>query len=134
PSRGSWGPAACQFGPRAFEVTGKLRHARAIEVENFLFLKAHTGRIAKQTIPSPTMLLRGARDAVSREAYPDLAEFHAHIARVYCAEPRELGEAGRTLAQPDDANFASLCDPELREAYRRWRPGSPMRRAHPGKP
>ena len=109
-----------QFGPRAFEVNGRLRRSKPIELGAFSFLKSATRRTAKQTIPSPTMLLRGGRDAVSREAYPDLAEFHADIARVYREELTSLGQAGCTYIQLDDTNFAYLCDPKLRDTFRRW--------------
>jgi len=108
------------FAPRAFRVTGKLRHARPIEVENFKFVKANTRRTAKQTIPSPTMLLRGGRAAVSSEAYPDLREFHADIAQVYREELQQLGDAGCAYVQLDDTNFAYLCDPKLRDTFREW--------------
>jgi 5-methyltetrahydropteroyltriglutamate--homocysteine methyltransferase len=106
------------FAPRAFAVTGKLRHSRPIEVENFRFVKANTKRTPKQTMPSPTMLMRGGRAAVSREAYPDLAEFHADVVKVYREELRDLGEAGCHYVQLDDTNFAFLCDPKLSETYR----------------
>ena len=126
-SGGSTAPGSGgQFGPRAFEVTGKLRRTRPIELDGFRFLKNKTKRTPKQTIPSPTMLLRGGRDAVSREAYPDLAEFHADIARVYREELHTLGEAGCTYVQLDDTNFAYLCDPKLREIFRRWGYDSPL--------
>lgn len=111
--------AAKPFAPRAFAVTGKLRHARPIEVDNFSFVRAHTARTAKQTMPSPTMLLRGGRAAVSRVAYPDLEEFHADIAAVYREELRQLAAAGCTYVQLDDTNFAYLCDPKLVESFRR---------------
>jgi len=107
------------FAPRAFAIVGRLRHSRPIEVENFRFVKANTTRTPKQTIPSPTMLLRGGRAAVSAEAYPDLEEFHADIARVYREELAQLGEAGCKYVQLDDTNFAFLCDPKLAETYRR---------------
>ena len=107
------------FAPRAFSITGKLRHTRPIEVDNFKFVKANTSRTAKQAMPSPTMLLRGGRAAVSKEAYPDLVEFHADIAKVYREELRQLGEAGCRYVQLDDTNFAFLCDPKLAETYRR---------------
>jgi 5-methyltetrahydropteroyltriglutamate--homocysteine methyltransferase len=107
------------FAPRAFTVTGKLRHARPIEVGNFSFVKAHTARTAKQTMPSPTMLLRGGRAAVNRAAYPDLEEFYADIAGVYREEFRQLAAAGCTYVQLDDTNFAYLCDPKLAESFRR---------------
>jgi 5-methyltetrahydropteroyltriglutamate--homocysteine methyltransferase len=108
------------FAPRAFAITGKLRRARPIEVANFAFVRVHTRRTPKQTIPSPTMLLRGGRAAVSRAAYPDLAEFHADVAAVYRAELADLGAAGCTYVQLDDTNFAYLCDPKLRDTFRHW--------------
>jgi len=107
------------FAPRAFAITGKLRHARPIEVENFSFVRANTTRTAKQTMPSPTMLLRGGRAAVSADAYPDLEEFHADIAKVYREELRQLGGAGCRYVQLDDTNFAFLCDPKLAQTYAR---------------
>jgi 5-methyltetrahydropteroyltriglutamate--homocysteine methyltransferase len=113
-------PGDKPFAPRAFAISGKLRHARPIEVENFRFVRAHTKRSAKQTIPSPTMLLRGGRAAVSRDAYPDLAEFHADIAEVYREELQQLGAAGCDYVQLDDTNYAYLCDPKLREVFRQW--------------
>jgi len=107
------------FAPRAFTIVGKLRHEQPIEVENFSFVKANTQRTAKQTIPSPTMLLRGGRAAVSYEAYPDLEELYADIAEVYREELRQLGEAGCRYVQLDDTNFAFLCDPRLADTFRR---------------
>jgi 5-methyltetrahydropteroyltriglutamate--homocysteine methyltransferase len=107
------------FAPRAFAIVGRLRHWQPIEVENFKFVKANTTRTAKQTIPSPTMLLRGGRAAVSYEAYPDLEEFYADIAGVYREELRQLGEAGCRYVQLDDTNFAFLCDPKLADTFRR---------------
>jgi 5-methyltetrahydropteroyltriglutamate--homocysteine methyltransferase len=116
---GEKGSQGKPFAPRAFAITGKLRHTRAIEVENFRFVKANTSRTPKQTMPSPTMLLRGGRGAVSAEAYPRLEEFHADIVKVYREELRQLGEAGCRYVQLDDTNFAFLCDPVLAETYRR---------------
>jgi len=107
-----------RFAPRAFTIVGKLRHSRPIEVENFKFVKANTKRTAKQAMPSPTMLLRGGRSAVSSEAYPDLEEFYTDIARVYREELGQLGAAGCRYVQLDDTNFAFLCDPKLAESFR----------------
>ncbi len=108
------------FAPRAYQVTGKLRRARPIEVENFKFVKANTTRTPKQTIPSPTMLLRGGRAAVSEKVYPDLQEFYADIAKVYGEELAELGAAGCRYIQLDDTNYAYLCDDKLRGVFREW--------------
>ena len=117
---GSMPSSGGQFGPRAFEVTRKLRRSKPIEVAAFSFVKKHTSRVAKQTIPSPTMLLRGGRGAVSREAYPDLAEFRADVARVYREELRALADAGCSYVQLDDTNFAYLCDAKLKHVWEEW--------------
>jgi 5-methyltetrahydropteroyltriglutamate--homocysteine methyltransferase len=107
------------FAPPVLHVTNKVRHVRPIQVADFNFLRSVTRRTPKVTIPSPTMLhFRGGRDAISREAYPDLEEFFADVAAAYRAELKALGEAGCTYLQLDDTNLAYLCDPRMREGAR----------------
>ncbi|HEX5419497.1 MAG TPA: 5-methyltetrahydropteroyltriglutamate--homocysteine S-methyltransferase [Gammaproteobacteria bacterium] len=115
-SRPSAAPGAApkSFEPRTYAITRKLRWRASIEAESFRYLAGLTRRTAKVTLASPTMLLRAGREAISREAYPDLAEFRADVAAVYRTEIRALAEAGCTYVQLDDTNFAYLCDPELR--------------------
>jgi 5-methyltetrahydropteroyltriglutamate--homocysteine methyltransferase len=79
-----------------------------------------TQRTPKVTIPSPTMLhFRGGREAISREAYPDLELFFADVAAAYRAEIRALADAGCTYLQLDDTNLAYLCDTGMREGARK---------------
>ncbi|HEV3239929.1 MAG TPA: 5-methyltetrahydropteroyltriglutamate--homocysteine S-methyltransferase [Casimicrobiaceae bacterium] len=107
------------FAPPVLQVTRRVRHLQPIQLADFNFLKAATKRTPKVTIPSPTMLhFRGGRDAISREAYPDLDEFFADVATAYRAELNALGAAGCTYVQLDDTNLAYLCDPKLREGAR----------------
>ncbi len=85
------------FAPPVMHVTGKLKHAKPIQLADFQFLKSITARTPKVTIPSPTMLhFRGGRAAISKEAYPDLEAFYEDIAACYRDEIRSLGEAGLT--------------------------------------
>jgi 5-methyltetrahydropteroyltriglutamate--homocysteine methyltransferase len=101
-------------------VTGKLRYASPIMVEDFTFLKSVTKRTAKFTIPSPSMLhLRGGRASVSRQAYPDLQEFWHDAAAAYRAAIAAFAAAGCSYLQLDDVAFAYLCDPNIRENCRR---------------
>jgi len=105
------------FAPPVLKVTGKVKHSRPIQLEDFKFLKSVTTRTPKVTIPSPTMLhFRGARAGISQEAYPDLDEFFADVAAAYRDEIKSLGDAGLTYLQLDDTNLAYLCDPRMREA------------------
>jgi len=105
------------FAPPVLKVTGKVKHAKPIQLEDFKFLKSVTTKTPKVTIPSPTMLhFRGARAGISQEAYPDLDNFFADVAAAYRDEIKSLGDAGLTYLQLDDTNLAYLCDPKMREA------------------
>jgi len=108
------------FEPPVMQVTAKVRHEKPIQLRDFEFLRAATTRTPKVTIPSPTMLhFRGGREAISKEAYPDLEQFYADVAAGYADELRTLGEAGCTYVQFDDTNLAYLCDDKMREGARR---------------
>lgn len=108
--------ADVQRSPTQFVVTGKLRHARGIEVENFKFLASVTRQTAKQCIPSPSLVhFRTGRGGVDKVTYPDMGEFFADLAAVYREEIAQLGAAGCTYLEIDDVNFAYLCDPKMRE-------------------
>jgi 5-methyltetrahydropteroyltriglutamate--homocysteine methyltransferase len=111
-----------ELAPPVMRVTGKVRHDRPIEVDNYRYLQSQLGpgSVAKVAIPSPTMLhFRGGRAGISRQAYPELdAEFYDDVARAFGAELRALHAAGCRYVQMDDTNLAYLCDPKMREAAR----------------
>ena len=95
-------------------VTGKLRYARPIMIDDFLLLKKTTKKTPKFTIPSPSMLhLRAGRAGIS---YKDMEEFWSDAAAVYRAAIKAFADAGCTYLQLDDVAFAYLCDPKIREA------------------
>ena len=99
------------------KVTGKLRYAKPIMVEDFAFLKSITRKTAKFTIPSPSMLhLRAGRAGIS---YDDMEEFWDDAAKAYRAAIAAFAKAGCTYLQLDDVSFAYLCDPKIRDACRR---------------
>ncbi|MGC4027359.1 MAG: 5-methyltetrahydropteroyltriglutamate--homocysteine S-methyltransferase [Steroidobacteraceae bacterium] len=108
--------------PPVIRVSGKVRHARNIQVDDFRFLQGCLceGCRGKVSIPSPTMLhFRGGREGISREAYPQLEPaFYEDVARAYGDELRALAAAGCNYVQLDDTNLAYLCDPQMREAAR----------------
>jgi 5-methyltetrahydropteroyltriglutamate--homocysteine methyltransferase len=107
------------FAPPSLSVTGKLRHVTDIQRPDFEFLKSVTQRMPKVTIPSPTMVhFRGGRKTIDIEAYPDLDEFFADLARCYRDEIDSLYRAGCRYIQMDDTNLAYLCDPNLRAGAR----------------
>ena len=107
------------FAPPVMKVTGPVRHVKPIQVDDFKFLQSVTRRTPKVTIPSPTMLhFRGGREAISRDAYPDMEAFFADVAAAYRAEIAALAAAGCRYLQLDDTNLAYLCDEKMREGAR----------------
>jgi methionine synthase II (cobalamin-independent) len=101
-------------------VTGRVDCSKPIMVADFAFLKKHTKKTAKFTMPSPAMLhLRGGRSSISKAAYPDLAEFWSDTAAAYRKAIRHLADAGCTYLQLDDVSFSYLCDPKIQETARR---------------
>jgi 5-methyltetrahydropteroyltriglutamate--homocysteine methyltransferase len=102
--------------PPKISVTGKLRHARNIQVADFEYLASVTTKTPKVSIPSPTMVhFRGGRAAIDIDSYPDMEEFFADLAACYRAEIAALYAAGCRYIQLDDTNLAYLCDPVMRQ-------------------
>jgi len=105
--------------PLVFEVTDKIRHVADITVEDFKFTKAATSRLAKVTLPAPSFVhARGGRDAIDRNAYPDLGEFYRDLAAAYHAEIAALAAAGCRYVQLDEVHFTFFCDPKLVAMFR----------------
>jgi 5-methyltetrahydropteroyltriglutamate--homocysteine methyltransferase len=107
------------FTPPKLGVTGKLKHARNIQVDDFNFLKSVVTKTPKVSIPSPTMVhFRGGRKAIDIHAYPEIDEFFADLSQCYRDEINALYQAGCRYIQLDDTNLAYLCDSKMREEAR----------------
>ncbi len=117
PARFATGATATTRGtiPQILTVK-KLKRVGGIAIDEFKFVNSITGRTPKITMPSPSMLhFRGGRDAVDREAYPDMEEFYADLVRIWKEEITELGALSCRYVQLDDTNLAYLCDPSHRQ-------------------
>src|SRR5256885_4842687 len=105
------------FAPPVMHITAPVRHIKPIQVDDFTFLRSVTKRTPKVTIPSPTMLhFRGGREAISREAYPDLEAFFADVAAAYRDELKALGEAGGNYWHLPDPQIPLPCRPRMHAA------------------
>lgn len=107
------------WAPPRIEVHGRLGRSKPLAVQDFeslLPMAREAGLIAKQPIPSPTILhFRGGRAAISAAAYPDVGEFFSDLAKTFRQEIDALYAAGCRYVQIDEVNFAFLCDPALRQ-------------------
>jgi len=79
-------------------IVGKLRRKRPVEVEDLLFLKAHTDRSTKITVPGPfTMSCQAQNDFYANEA-----EAAMDYAAAVNEEIRDLFAAGADVVQIDE--------------------------------
>jgi 5-methyltetrahydropteroyltriglutamate--homocysteine methyltransferase len=79
-------------------VTGKVRRTRPVEVDDLRFLRAHTDRTVKITLPGPFTM---SQQAVN-EAYDSDAELALDLAAAVNEEIRDLFAAGADVVQIDE--------------------------------
>ena len=104
-----------QLKPKGLRVTGRIGFSQHPMLDHFRFLAANTDRVAKMTIPGPSMLhYRSGRGMINAGLYPDMAEYYADLGAAYAKAVRAFYDAGCRYLQLDDISFAYLCDPEQR--------------------
>lgn len=104
---------------KALRVMGPIGFSGHPMIEHFRFLQANTDRVAKMTIPGPSMLhYRGGRKMMNLGVYPDMDKFYADLGAAYNKAVHAFYDAGCRYLQLDDISFAYLCDPEQREMLR----------------
>jgi 5-methyltetrahydropteroyltriglutamate--homocysteine methyltransferase len=107
--------AGLQTKAEAPRVTGKIDFSSHPMIGHFEFLQAHTNKVPKMTIPSPSMLhYRGGRKMINMGLYPSLDIFYADLAAAYHKAVIAFANAGCRYLQLDDVSFAYLCDPAQR--------------------
>jgi 5-methyltetrahydropteroyltriglutamate--homocysteine methyltransferase len=83
-------------------------------IGHFKFLKDHTNKTPKMTIPAPSAVhFRDGRDAVPAAIYPDMEEFYRDLGQTYRKAVRGFADAGCRYLQLDEVNLTYLCDPAL---------------------
>ena len=103
---------------KALKVSGRVGFSGHPMLDHFRFLKAHVGegRVAKMTIPGPSMLhYRGGRKMIDASVYPDMEAFYVDVGDAYARAVRAFYDAGCRYLQLDDISFAYLCDPAQRQ-------------------
>src|SRR4029079_3178016 len=103
--------------PRDMAVVDKLHRRRSLAAEEFTFLRAHTDRIAKVTLPSPTLFGNLWDPERPTGGSPSFAAFMQDFARILVDEVRELRRLGATYLQLDAPHYPLLIDPGWRAFY-----------------
>jgi 5-methyltetrahydropteroyltriglutamate--homocysteine methyltransferase len=98
-------------------VTERLHRRRMLASEEFTFLRACTSRIAKVTLPSPTLFANLWDPQRSTAAYPRFDDFMADVVELLVDEVRELARLGCEYIQLDAPHYPLLIDPAWRHFY-----------------
>ena len=92
-------------------IVGPISRSRPVEVEDLKFLRAHTDRKVKITLPGPFTMSQQAQN----DHYPSIAEAAMDYARAVKAEIADLFAAGADIVQLDEPWLQAK--PELAEEY-----------------
>ena len=104
-----------QLKPKGLRVTGKIGFTGHPMVDHFRFVKENTDRVAKMTIPGPSMLhYRGGRQMINAGVYPNMDNYYEDLGAAFNKAVHAFYDAGCRYLQLDDISFAYLCDPEQR--------------------
>jgi 5-methyltetrahydropteroyltriglutamate--homocysteine methyltransferase len=103
-------------------VTDRIEWRPSAVVRAFEFLKAHTERVPKVTMPAPNVVhyYMGGTHRLDKRIYPSAEEFWDDLIRAYRQELAALVAAGATYIQFDDTSIAFICDPKHRDYVRSW--------------
>ena len=97
-------------------VTGKIGFSGHPMLDHFKFLKAHTTRTPKMTIPAPSALYgRPMATPIDKSVYPTLDKFFDDLGQAYKKAVRAFADAGCRYLQLDEVFIAMLCDPKYRQ-------------------
>jgi 5-methyltetrahydropteroyltriglutamate--homocysteine methyltransferase len=103
--------------PTDMAVTERLHKRRNLAAEELTFLRAHTDRIAKVTLPSPTLFANLYSAERSTAAYATFDAFMEDVVAILVEEVRELERLGATYLQLDAPHYPLLIDPTWRAFY-----------------
>lgn len=103
--------------PPTLGVVGKLRRKRHLSAEEFTYLRGRTTKIAKITLPSPSLWANLWSADHSAAVYPTLDSFLADVVDILREEVAELVRLGATYIQLDAPHYPLLLDPQTRAFY-----------------
>src|SRR3954452_12998747 len=99
-------PAFSMYNPAA---TGKISRKKPLALNDFLFLKQHTDKAVKVTLPGPYLLTRSMWvEGLSSDAYPTKEDLAIDIIKVLREEMEDLIAAGVEFVQFDEPVLTEL--------------------------
>ena len=97
------------------QVHARIKWNNSPNAADFAELAKMTRVMPKITLPGPCYIhFRAGRKGISRDAYPDLADFWSDLVEAYDVEMKKLAEAGCRYVQLDETSIAKLGDEKIR--------------------
>jgi 5-methyltetrahydropteroyltriglutamate--homocysteine methyltransferase len=103
--------------PSNLGVVGKLRRRRYLSAGEFTYLRMRTRRIAKITLPSPSLWVNFWSRHCSGHVYPTLESYLSDVVEILRGEVKELVRLGATYIQIDAPHYGLLLDLRTRIFY-----------------
>jgi 5-methyltetrahydropteroyltriglutamate--homocysteine methyltransferase len=103
--------------PAEMAVVEPLVRRRSLAAEEFTFLRSITDRVAKVTLPSPTLFANLWTPERSGGAYPRFDDFMDDVVAILVDEVRELARLGCRYVQLDAPHYPLLIDAGWRAFY-----------------
>lgn len=103
--------------PANLGVVSRLVRKRHLAAEEFVYLRGRTSRVAKVTLPSPSLFVNFWSPERSQSAYASLEHFLADVVAILRDEVAELVRLGATYIQIDAPHYPLLLAPETRTFY-----------------
>jgi len=116
-AKGAEGGKGGRGAQPAAVIKSRVQWTHPINGPDVAFLKAHSDRLPKITIPGPCALhFRGGDAAVLASAYRDMEQFWSDTIEAFTKELRALAAAGCHYVQIDETAFAKFGDPDVQAA------------------
>ena len=103
--------------PQRLGVVDRLRRRRSLCAEKLTYLRSRTERIAKVSLPSPSLWANFWSAELSGHVYPTLDSFLADVTAILRDEVDELVRLGATYIQLDAPHYPLLLDEQTRAFY-----------------
>ena len=97
----------------ALQIKAPVRWQGPVHLDEFKYVASKTREMGKVTLLGPCRVhWQTGRNNISKEIYPEIAQFWEDIVAASRSEIRALGEAGCRYIQIDDTAFAKFSDPQ----------------------
>lgn len=103
--------------PDSLGVVAKLRRRAYLATKEFVYLRQHSSKLPKVTIPSPSLFANFWSQSISLPAYPRIEGFLADVTSMLRDDVQSLIANGANYIQLDAPHYPLILDPKWASFY-----------------